>query len=82
MFGTYLKAFQVASREKKFKNFKIFEDFCRSRVIDDGTERILKHFRLFPVKKIFYKNFRFLKFFRRSGVIDLLKNDSVVFFHI
>ena len=36
--------------------------------------RILKLFRLFRVKKNFYK-FSFFGFFRTSGVMDFLKND-------
>ena len=37
-------------------------------------ERILKRFRLFRVKKFFFKNWKFFDFFCISGVTDFLEN--------
>ena len=45
-------------------------------------ERILRRFRLFRAKKIFFKNWKFFDFFCISGVTDFLKNDQLLFWEI
>ena len=45
-------------------------------------ERILRHFRLFRAKKIFFGNWKFFDFFCISGVTDFLKNDQLLFWEI
>ena len=45
-------------------------------------QRILKRFRLFRAKKIFFENSRFFYFFCISGVTDFLKNDQLLFWEI
>ena len=45
-------------------------------------ERILRRFRLFRAKKIFFKNLKFFDFFCISGVTDFLKNDQRLFWEI
>ena len=45
-------------------------------------ERILRRFRLFRAKKIFFKNWKFFYFFCISGVTDFLKNDQLLFWEI
>ena len=45
-------------------------------------EQILRHLRLFRVKKNFFKNWKFFDFFCISGVTDFLKNDQLLFWEI
>ena len=45
-------------------------------------KRILRHFRLFRAKKIFFENWQFFYFFCISGVTDFLKNDQLLFWEI
>ena len=45
-------------------------------------ERILRRFRLFRGKKIFFWKFAFFDFFCISGVTDFLKNDQLLFWEI
>ena len=45
-------------------------------------ERILRRFRLFRAKQIFFKNWKFFDFFCISGVTDFLKNDQLLFWEI
>ena len=45
-------------------------------------ERILRRFRLFWAKKIFFENLRFFYFFCISAVTDFLKNDQLLFWEI
>ena len=45
-------------------------------------ERILRCFRLFRAKQIFFKNLKFFDFFCISGVTDFLKNDQLLFWEI
>ena len=45
-------------------------------------ERILRRFRSFWAKKIFFKNWKFFDFSCISGVTDFLKNDQLLFWEI
>ena len=70
----FLKNDQLLSWEIRAWNFSWTAQWC--------CQRILKRFRLFRAKKIFFENSRFFYFFCISGVTDFLKNDQLLFWEI